>query len=582
MIPRHIRLLLIPAFVLTLLPTLLAILGADFSFPAEPANLSLPAAVTAENELGDLFATSRGAMAHLMLEWSAFALASLTALLSIVHYRLTRDVTTLTIGVALLLSGSLDAFSAIAESHLVFEVQDPERFYPMCWTMGRTFNVLALISGTLPFLWRRPPSGEREPTLTLVYPFILAAFLVVLAVVTATMLASQALPRSLFPGNIFPRPWDAIPLMLMTAAGGIVLPRFYYLQPGLFSISLLVSMIPSVVAQMHVAFGSSALYDHHFVVSLLLKQVAYCVPLAGLLLDYGAAHNSQLALHATETELSTARSLQQSLLPTKAPGIPGFDLAGFSDAAVAVGGDYFDYIQMADGSFGIVVGDVSGHDIGASIHMSQTRAYLRAAAQTGGTPGELLTRLNRFLLEDQDTLRFVTLVMIRLVGNESEFSYAAAGHNGFWVPVNGTPRELEQTGLPLGFDNQAVRDSRVGPMGTGDVILLMTDGAAEAISPTHEQFGMDRAFQVVSQHRHKPSALILVELKAALMQHCGGVLPMDDVTIVVIKRLANGTVIDDSKSRAEPTAQRKIDIASALSSKSSLSLSSKKKPPKNR
>ncbi|MFN9969769.1 MAG: PP2C family protein-serine/threonine phosphatase, partial [Phycisphaerae bacterium] len=73
-----------------------------------------------------------------------------------------------------------------------------------------------------------------------------------------------------------------------------------------------------------------------------------------------------------------ARIVQQEMLPQRPPKLPGFDIAGRSFPAEAVGGDYFDYIEMSDGAVAIVTADVSGHDIGASIFMTQTRAYLRA------------------------------------------------------------------------------------------------------------------------------------------------------------------------------------------------------------
>ncbi|MCA9099489.1 MAG: SpoIIE family protein phosphatase, partial [Planctomycetaceae bacterium] len=162
---------------------------------------------------------------------------------------------------------------------------------------------------------------------------------------------------------------------------------------------------------MHAAFGSTQLFDNHFNISNYQKILAYLVPLVGLLLEYTRAYQAEVSLRATEEQFRVAKGVQRDLLPRSSPEIPGFDIAGVSIPAEMVGGDYFDFIPMKDDCLGIVVADVSGHDLGASIFMGQTRAYLRALAQLKNSVPEVMHDLNQFLMEDARDQRFVTIVL---------------------------------------------------------------------------------------------------------------------------------------------------------------------------
>ncbi|MDJ1177793.1 ATP-binding protein [Roseofilum sp. BLCC_M91] len=97
---------------------------------------------------------------------------------------------------------------------------------------------------------------------------------------------SSTLPETMFPGTLFTRPWDLIPLILFLVGGFWIYPQFYQKYPSLFSHALIISTLPNVATQLHMAFGSTALFDNHFNIAHFLKIIAYLVPLAGLILDY--------------------------------------------------------------------------------------------------------------------------------------------------------------------------------------------------------------------------------------------------------------------------------------------------------
>ncbi|HOM16876.1 MAG TPA: SpoIIE family protein phosphatase, partial [Thermoguttaceae bacterium] len=136
-------------------------------------------------------------------------------------------------------------------------------------------------------------------------------------------------------------------------------------------------------------------------------------------------------LQTQTEEFRTAREIQQKLFPSTAPKLPGFDLAGALYPASATAGDYFDYIPMLDGCWGIVLGDVSGHGMGPALVMAEVRASLRTLAQITPDVGDILTRTNRTLTAERHEFHFVTLTLVRLDPQARRLRYASAGQRAF-------------------------------------------------------------------------------------------------------------------------------------------------------
>jgi len=121
-------------------------------------------------------------------------------------------------------------------------------------------------------------------------------------------------------------------------------------------------------------------------------------------------HDERHQREAMSREADEARSIQQALLPRSSPFIPGFRVSGLSIPAGAIGGDWYDFIPLENGRWGLVLADVSGKGTAAALLMSATRGMLRSLAQTGSGPAEVLTRLNKLMVEDFPCGRFVTMV----------------------------------------------------------------------------------------------------------------------------------------------------------------------------
>ena len=234
-------------------------------------------------------------------------------------------------------------------------------------------------------------------------------------------------------------------------------------------------------------------------------------------------------------KLRLARQVQQDLFPP-APLLPGFDVAGASFPAEATGGDYFDYIPMADGGLAVVIGDVCGHGFGPALVMAELRAYLRAFLLTRTDVGEIVGLLNRSLASDTD--RFVTLLIARLDPPTRSLVYAGAGHvPGYLLGADGAVKaRLESTGLPLAvLPDAAYPTEPLPPLGPGEMVLFLTDGLVEAHGPDQVPFGTDRVLGVVRAHRAEPARRIIEALYAAVRSYCGPAAQPDDMTAVVIK-----------------------------------------------
>jgi hypothetical protein len=427
-------------------------------------------------------------------------------------------------------------------------VGDPANFIPFTWALSRLVHVGFLIAGTLPFVtgavvWQAR-HRHRESRALIVSGVITAGVLFALMayIIVFLCVTTGQLPQSVFPqARLVHRPYDLVALFLYLFAGSVVFPRFYRAQPSLFSHALLVSVIPNVAAELYAAFGSVALYDNNFNIAAFHKIVAYLVPFMGLLLDYRLAYHADVALQVTQEKLRVARDVQQGLLPHEAPGVPGYDVAGSYQPADVVGGDYFDYLRMADGRLGLVVADVSGHEIGASLLMAKTRAYLRAVVQGDDDLATMLGRLHRFLVEDVKDKWFVTLFFGALDPQTATIEYAGAGQQAHIVRADGSLTVLTSTSTPLGvFADHPPRLGEPATLGPGDVLIAVTDGIVEARNAAGEQFGQERLVATVRMESGRSSRQTIDSVMSAVQAFCKPLVPEDDLTVVVVRKVETG------------------------------------------
>ena len=266
-----------------ILPVLFHLWGIDFSTQEPPFDLATAGRLSPEALADVLHYTLIGSFTHTLLEWSAFCAALFTALLAFLHFRMRPDTITAIMGMALFCAGLIDAFHTLAADRLLATVADTRNLLPFTWAVGRLGNALIMLVGVSLVLLRPTVSPHIDGRSVL----LSSAAFGVMAYGTVALAATHAhLPQTMFPHALVTRPFDVIPLLLFAVTGIGVYPRLHRQHPSVFSHALCLSILPNLATQLHMAFGSSALFDAHFNMAHGLKIIAYLVPMTGLLMHY--------------------------------------------------------------------------------------------------------------------------------------------------------------------------------------------------------------------------------------------------------------------------------------------------------
>jgi PAS domain S-box-containing protein len=251
---------------------------------------------------------------------------------------------------------------------------------------------------------------------------------------------------------------------------------------------------------------------------------------------------AEKAWHERQREFALAREIQRGALPRATPVLAGFEIGGASHPAQETGGDYFDFLPLPDGSLGIAIGDASGHGIGAALLMAATCAYIRALALAHAEVDQILTLVNRRLAEDSSDDQFITLFLARLDPATRSLVHSNAGHwPGYVLDARGKVKAvLPSTGVPLGIEPVGDFPSAAATaLEPGDLVVLLTDGVVETVSPDGTLFGVGRALDVVRAHRGGTPRQVAEALLQTANDFSGDV-QIDDRTAVILKVSPSG------------------------------------------
>jgi len=236
-----------------------------------------------------------------------------------------------------------------------------------------------------------------------------------------------------------------------------------------------------------------------------------------------------------DSEMALAREVMGDLLPRTTPTIPGYDIAGTHESSLAVGGDYYEFVPLADDRWGIVVADVVGKGIGAALLVSALRASIRSLAGHELALRAVMRRANRFFHESVEEGRYVTLFYAVFDPLRRRMLYVNAGHVApVLLRATGEVELLEEGGWPLGmFDAPRYFEGYIR-LNEGDILTLHTDGIVET-SDGHDNFyGMDRLISLVRTHGSCSATEICSEIVQDVRRFGRGV-AQDDRTLVVMK-----------------------------------------------
>ncbi|WNK00405.1 SpoIIE family protein phosphatase [Thalassospiraceae bacterium LMO-JJ14] len=238
-------------------------------------------------------------------------------------------------------------------------------------------------------------------------------------------------------------------------------------------------------------------------------------------------------------DLHAAQEIQQHLIPATAPAIDGFDLAGKTIYCDETGGDYQDYVPLDDHRYAIVIGDVTGHGVGAALLMASARAVLRANAPHEKTAADVLAAVNRQLSADSPGGRSLTLFYMQLEAGKRDFSWISAGHEPVLIyePEADTFSLLDGEDIPLGVDAEWTFSGQTAALPDGGLLVAYTDGLREALNEQGMQFGLDRLKSAIRKSHARGSAAILDAILSDLAAYRGNTEAHDDVSVLVIKPL---------------------------------------------
>jgi phosphoserine phosphatase RsbU/P len=281
-----------------------------------------------------------------------------------------------------------------------------------------------------------------------------------------------------------------------------------------------------------------------------LKVLTTLASVAAIRVENARLVEARFQQERLERELQLAMEIQQRFQPTAPPLVPGYELQGISFPCYEIGGDYYDFIQREDGRLVIALGDVSGKGTAAALLMSSLHASIHAQTGSHDTLVETISAVNRYLADNIPSNRFVTLFYAELDPESGALSFLNAGHNPpLIVHAAGTVEQLASGGLPLGINADAdYREGRTH-LQMGDVLVIYSDGVTEAASPSGEEFGPTRLYEVVSRNVDASAAGIRDRIESALTKFSQGTQAADDITLVIVKRQSETRQLSASGAR---------------------------------
>jgi serine phosphatase RsbU (regulator of sigma subunit)/ketosteroid isomerase-like protein len=236
-----------------------------------------------------------------------------------------------------------------------------------------------------------------------------------------------------------------------------------------------------------------------------------------------------------EQELEVARRIQQASLPKEMPQLEDWQITPYYKPAREVGGDFYDFLDLADGRLGVVVGDATGKGVPAALMMASTRSTLRAVAQACESPGDALRRVNDPLATDIPSNMFVTCFYAILDPKSGTLSYANAGHDLPYLWHGGDCEELRARGMPLGLMPGMSYEEKEMVLDAGETALFYSDGLVEAHDPQGDMFGFPRLRALIAEHGEQRSLgdFLLEELYSFVGE---GWQQEDDITLLTLRR----------------------------------------------
>ncbi len=274
-----------------------------------------------------------------------------------------------------------------------------------------------------------------------------------------------------------------------------------------------------------------------------LKLLTAVANMAGMALERIQLHADMVGHLERKFDIEHARKVQLRFLPTRLPRVPGYDFFAFYEAAKTVGGDYYDFIELPDGRLALLLGDVAGKGVPASLMMAKLSAEARSCMLAQSCPAKALSQLSdRLILGGIEG--FVTLAALVLDPVAHEVVLVNAGH---MVPIRyhcgtgefGDCLPGDGGGYPLGVELGTQYQLQPVALAPGEALLVFTDGVTDAMCPANKLFGPDGVTTALQRAKGaaNDSAKLGADLVAAVKAHAAGRDQNDDIALLCFGRL---------------------------------------------
>jgi sigma-B regulation protein RsbU (phosphoserine phosphatase) len=258
---------------------------------------------------------------------------------------------------------------------------------------------------------------------------------------------------------------------------------------------------------------------------------------SGQILENARLLEQEKSLITMREQLKLASDIQQQLLPTKAPALEAYDIAGRSLPAQEIGGDYFDFIPVNEERLAVCLGDVTGKGLPASLLMANVQATIRGQSLIDQPPKDCIIRSNKLLFQSTSPEKFVTFFYAILNTQQHILSFSNAGHDSPYVfRENGEIHRLKTGGVVLGIMDFFPFDEESLQLQLNDCIVIYSDGLPEAMNQNRELLGDERLCALLQKYRTMSANDMIDRVFSEIKEYAGPYPQSDDMTMVVIKR----------------------------------------------
>jgi len=260
---------------------------------------------------------------------------------------------------------------------------------------------------------------------------------------------------------------------------------------------------------------------------------------AAISIENARLYLSEAEKQKIERDLDLARRIQQSLLPKCVPDLRGLDICGEMIPAMQVGGDYFDLIPISDTKIYVVVGDVSGKGLSASLYMTKLQTMMQLACVDSRRPRDILIEINKKLYTSMEKDWFITITLALFDLEKNSVKVCRAGHAPILAALNGSIEIYRTQGIGVGLEKGVIFDKTLDEeeisLSPGKIFAFYSDGITEAIDEKEEFFGEENLINILKSKNSFRSSQLVDSIWESLKQFRGRAEQNDDMTLVLVK-----------------------------------------------